>query len=75
MEIHGITKTRHLIDKVYECEEVLDQEIRGLKFDNGTPFELVNNTIKWFFIEQDIAYWNWSVRAMFYAKIAKLDDE
>ncbi|MBU1937042.1 DNA adenine methylase, partial [bacterium] len=34
-------------------------------FRQGLSPELILKVVKWFFIEQDIRYWNWSGRNMF----------
>jgi hypothetical protein len=60
-----------LIDKIYNCENVMDEEMRALSFKTGHPIELILKIVKWLFIEQDITYWNWSGRKMFYSGIPK----
>jgi hypothetical protein len=55
-----------LIDLVFLCndpEDILRQE-RMPVFDVGFSIELLLKVIKWFFIEQDVRYWNWSGRNM-----------
>lgn len=58
-----------IIEKLYACEEVSDEEIRSLNFNNGFPVEAIVKSIKWLFIEQDVTYWNWSGRNMLYSHI------
>lgn len=41
------------------CKDYLDA------FSQGLSPELILKVTKWFFIEQDIRYWNWSGRNMF----------
>jgi hypothetical protein len=55
------------IYRVYECEdmETILKECRLLNFHVGYPTDLVLQVTKWFFIEQDVTYWNWSGRSMF----------
>lgn len=53
-----------LIRRIYECDDVSDIEIAKLHFSVGLPADHVLKIIKWFFIEQDIRYWNYSGRAM-----------
>ncbi|MBI2096763.1 MAG: DNA adenine methylase [Candidatus Sungbacteria bacterium] len=53
------------LEKVYECSEP-DAMVDYKRYDNlpGLPMDLVLKTAKWFFIEQDIRYWNYSGRNM-----------
>jgi hypothetical protein len=62
-------RVKTLIDRLYACEEVLDNEMRELHFGSGHPIELILKSIKWLFIEQDVTYWNWSGRNMLYTGI------
>ncbi len=57
---------RTQIDKIYKCEEPTQT-----KFDFGVGLnsEILLECIKWLFIEQDVTYWNYSGRAMFYGGI------
>jgi len=60
-----------LIDMVFLCndpEDILREE-HLLTFDVGFSTELLLKVIKWFFIEQDVRYWNWSGRTMFMSGI------
>lgn len=54
------------INKIYNCEEPTQT-----KFDFGVGLntEILLECIKWLFIEQDVTYWNYSGRAMFYGGI------
>jgi len=54
-----------LIERIFQCEEVEKREHDALKFNGGYPVDLLLMVIKWYFIEQDIAYWNYSGRNMF----------
>lgn len=63
-----------MIDKVYHCydpEEVLSS-FQSVNFGDGFTSELTLKVIKWFFLEQDIRYWNWSGRHMFMSGINSL---
>jgi hypothetical protein len=54
------------IEKVYRCYEP-NKEIVDYSLYNGLvgfPFDLILKISKWFFIEQDIRYWNYSGRNM-----------
>ena len=57
-------KLLQLIKRVYECEEVKSKDYKRLNFAVGYPVDLILGVVKWFFIEQDIRYWNYSGRAM-----------
>ncbi len=58
-----------LITNVYNCRtEAID---KNLKFNSGYDVDLILKVIKWFFIEQDIRYWNYSGRAMFMSGVPK----
>jgi hypothetical protein len=63
---------RRLIKRLYMCEELVSDDLTALKFETGYPIETVLNSIKWLFIEQDITYWNWSGRNMFYGHLSEL---
>ena len=56
-------KLYNLIQKVYECHDVSDEEIAEVSFSVGFATDHVVKVFKWFFIEQDIRYWNYSGRA------------
>ena len=53
-----------ILRKVFECHDISDKEINEIKFENGLPVDQVVKVVKWFFIEQDIRYWNHSGRDM-----------
>ncbi len=65
-------KVKNLIERIYNCEIVKCEEMRSLKFKTGHPIELILKSIKWLFIEQDVTYWNWSGRNMFYSGIQEI---
>ena len=54
------------IDLIYNC-----QNPTQTKFDlkSGHPSELILECIKWLFVEQDVTYWNYSGRSMFYGGV------
>lgn len=58
-----------LIVKVFLCHDIRAGEYRLVRFKSGYPVDLLLGVIKWYFIEQDIAYWNYSGRAMFMSGI------
>ena len=53
-----------LLVRVYECQDVSDEEMAAIRFESGFPVDHIIKTIKWLFIEQDIRYWNYSGRNM-----------
>jgi len=59
-------KAKHLIQRIYDCVEVEPSEFSDIQFTSGYPIELVLKLLKWFFIEQDVTYWNYSGRRMLY---------
>ena len=61
-------KLYKLIENVYSCKEIEDT---NLQFDSGYSVDLILKVAKWFFIEQDIRYWNYSGRAMFMSGVPK----
>ena len=55
------------IERVFHCEEP-DRVLKESRLPKGLPgysVEMVLKVIKWFFLEQDIRYWNYSGREMF----------
>jgi hypothetical protein len=63
------TELKAQIDKIYKCEEPTQT-----KFDFGVGLnsEILLECIKWLFVEQDVTYWNYSGRAMFYSGICEI---
>lgn len=61
------------IQQVYELQEpdAVMKRIR-MRFSIGHPVDLILKVIKWFFIEQDMTYWNYSGRAMFMSGVDKV---
>lgn len=62
-----------LINQIYDCHHITPSDCSNLNFPQQSPSDLtaaqVLMCIKWLFIEQDITYWNWSGRAMFYGHL------
>lgn len=52
--------------RVHPCEdpENILGEYADVSFGSGLPVGAILKTVKWFFIEQDIRYWNYSGRNM-----------
>lgn len=56
---------REMINKVFLCcdpDDLLSKT--NISFSAGYPVDLILKVCKWFFIEQDIRYWNYSGRGM-----------
>ncbi len=66
-------KLFELIKRVHRCEEP-DYILRNVEISHSIGFhnDMILKTIKWFFIEQDIRYWNWSGRDMFMSGIKEI---
>jgi hypothetical protein len=61
------------IDEVYQCAEPDDALGRHpAHFESGLHVGSVLKIIKWFFIEQDLTYWNYSGRRMFREAVIKV---
>jgi hypothetical protein len=60
-------KVKNIINKLYNCQRVTQNEYRNISFIAGHPIEAILKAIKWLFIEQDVTYWNWSGRNMLYS--------
>lgn len=65
-------KFYRLIKKIYDCEDIEPRELSKIRFSKGYPVDMVLCVIKWFFIEQDIRYWNYSGRSMFMSGIPEV---
>ena len=67
------SQLRGYIDEIYNCNiEVESINFNNLNFNIGFDIDLLLHCIKWFFIEQDIRYWNYSGRAMLYNGILSI---
>ncbi|SKA98309.1 hypothetical protein SAMN05443428_12820 [Caloramator quimbayensis] len=66
-------KVKIMIDKLYKCHQVDENEYTNLLFNTGFPIEAILKSIKWLFIEQDVTYWNWSGRNMLYSALIEND--
>ncbi len=60
-----------LLQKVHSCQDIQEEEYANLNFTSGFPVDMVLKTIKWFFIEQDIRYWNYSGRNKLWSEIPR----
>ncbi len=60
------------MEQVYLCNDIDYAEASSLTFTVGYPCDLVLKVLKWFFIEQDIRYWNYSGRGMLWSAILSI---
>lgn len=67
-------KVKNAIFSIYNCEEVSIADIDAYFCDfDGTehPIQIILLAIKWLFMEQDCAYWNYSGRRMFFEGLSE----
>lgn len=57
------------VDLIFECKTPTKLIFA---FNTGHSTELLLECIKWLFVEQDVTYWNYSGRAMFYESIKEI---
>lgn len=61
-----------LIEHTYNCDkDITPKDCAHLTFASGFPLDMLLSIIKWFFIEQDITFWNYSGRAMFMSGVPR----
>lgn len=65
---------RSLIQDVYNCNPMQPILVQAstLPVNTGWPHELVLKAVRWFFIEQDLTYWNRTGRAMLWNAIQNI---
>mgnify|MGYP000992918875 CR=1 FL=1 len=65
----------NIIARIYQCENVdfdVPMVLTFRDFEGAEhPIEIILLAIKWLFMEQDCAYWNYSGRAMFFSALKK----
>lgn len=62
------------LQQIYNCEQITLHSSGAIFHDhknNGHPIEIILLAVKWLFMEQDCAYWNYSGRAMFFETLQK----
>lgn len=64
-------KVAQIINMLYLCQQIPINLYTNISFNIGMPIETTLKAIKWLFIEQDVTYWNWSGREMFYNGLKK----
>jgi len=65
------SKLFKIIQKIYKCEPIEEESYQELFAFSGYPVDFVLGIYKWFFIEQDIRYWNYSGRDMLFSGVPK----
>lgn len=66
------SKVKDYIIAVFECKEIDLSDINAYFFDyehKKHPIQIIILAIKWLFMEQDCAYWNYSGRRMFFNEL------
>lgn len=68
-------KIAHIILQLYHCKEPDLDSIKDITFTdfegNNHPIAIILLIIKWLFMEQDCAYWNYSGRDMLFSALAE----
>jgi hypothetical protein len=64
-------RLRSLIQDVYNCNPITPviSQANALTFNAGWSCEVILKVVRWFFIEQDLTYWNRTGRAMLWTEI------
>ena len=57
------------IECIFNCCPTTNQRFT---FTTGLPTEILLECIKWLFLEQDVTYWNYSGRQMFFNSIKEI---
>ncbi len=57
-------KLYNCLKTIYECKDIDTTKLKKINFSSGLPVDHIVMVVKWFFIEQDIRYWNYSGREM-----------
>lgn len=67
------SEVKPILRDVYDCKPVRLNAVSDAKFidfeNRLHPIAVILLTVKWLFMEQDCAYWNYSGRAMFYERL------
>lgn len=68
---------KSIIARIYECKDIDFTTPLGVCFHDfegiERPIEIILLSIKWLFMEQDCAYWNYSGRKMLYTALSQRD--
>lgn len=70
------SRVKTAITRIYNCQSIELRSVDGLTFhDSGKehPIAIILLAIKWLFLEQDCAYWNYSGRGAFYDGLTDRD--
>jgi hypothetical protein len=57
------------VDLIFNCQQPTKV---NFAFKSGHSSELILECVKWLFVEQDVTYWNYSGRSMFYNAIKEI---
>lgn len=69
-------KVRNAIIAIYECNDINLSNINAYFIDyknNIHPIQIIILALKWLFMEQDCAYWNYSGRKMLFDGLTELE--
>lgn len=72
----GYCNVKNAIDCIYNCNNIDLNNINAYFIDfakNIHPIQIILLAIKWLFLEQDCAYWNYSGRAMLFRGLKECD--
>jgi len=61
-----------MMEDTFNCKSINIKKASEIKFESGYSCDLIIGSIKWLFIEQDIRYWNYSGREMFWNGIMNI---
>lgn len=67
------TRLYNLLKRIFDCEDVSDDEMEAIHFNTGLPVDHILKVMKWLFIEQDIRYWNYSGRFMIWKLVPSVE--
>lgn len=71
-KVENPTLYRQLLVEIENIYNLRPFNFNSLRFSNGLPPETLLNIVKWFFVEQDMTYWNKTGRAMYMGKIMEV---
>lgn len=67
-------RLKDILQKIYHSQNYDVELLRSINIQAGLlSCEEVCLTVKWLFIEQDVTYWNWSGRSMFFNALSNHD--
>ncbi len=71
---HLFLQLRLLVQDVYNCNSIhpIINQASAIAFGVGWSCEVILKLVRWFFIEQDLTYWNRTGRAMLWEEIQSI---